>query len=714
MQLRTAHIITFLLTTIFLPLWQAHSQSVIVLNDTTDQYSVAYDKIEIYEDATQALTIRKISSPEFAFRFKRNNIQLPRNFNTQSAYWIRFTIRNECNTDKDWLFEYFDSSIEDIEFYVPDGKGDFIEYKAGNKQKFGAKFYKHKNFAFHIPDIKGQNLTFYARIKSDQLVFMYGVLRSYTRFVYYALNEYYFLGAFYGIILAMALYNLLLFLTVRDRTYLFYVLYVVCSGFLCMVMDGTGFQYLWPNHPEFNQKAFSIATFLMVIWAVMYTQGFVITQQNSSKLHFNLLELIIIIRLILFILSITLVPQLSQWVVIDVVVLLICYVSGIISYKTGNVATRYFVLGFTFLFLGFIISNLTVHSIMGISLPNNIFTVYSFNFGIVLEMILLSYALAERVRLIIKERSDAQTALIKQLEEKDQLKEKLNKELEQKVKERTAEIILQKEELEEKNIELKILYEEVHQNIEVAKLIQLSILPSVEQIRKQLPGFFCVYIPKDVVSGDFYWYEYKNKKAYLAAVDCTGHGVAGAFMSLIGYNLLNQIVRNPENALLNAAQILDKLNIGVIETLKQNQKDALSRDGMDINLCVIDTENHCLDYAGAVNYLYIIRDGELIKLIADPFSIGIPKSGQLSRFTNHHFKIQKNDLLIQYTDGFADQLGGDTGMKKFLYPKFREMCTHLFHMSTEQQEAHILKTFYDWKGHYEQTDDILVMGLRVT
>jgi len=688
------------------------AQTVVVLNDTIDQYSIAYDNISIYTDLTNALGIGLVSSDEFQQRFKKNTLQLPRNYNTKATYWLKFKIKNSSKSDKSWLFEYFDSSIEYLMFYAPNGRGGFIEYRAGNQLTFKSKFYKHKNFEFHIPDIKNKDLTFYASIKSNHLVFMYGVIRSYNRFINYALTEYYFLGIFYGIILAMAIYNFLLFISIRDKTYLFYVLYVLSSGFLCMVMDGTGFQYLWGNFPDFNTKAFPLATFLMVIWAIMYTQGFVVVK-SVTKVHFNLLEIVLIARLLIFILSLTLFPFLSDFVLIDLLALFICYISGIVSYNSGNSATRYFVLGFTFLFIGFIISNLTVHSILGFSLPNNIFTVYSFNFGIVLEMIMLSYALAERVRLIIKEKSEAQSEVITQLKTNDELKGKVNKELEEKVQERTIEISTQKHQLESKNQELEALYLEINQNIEVAKLIQLSILPPDDLIKTHIPNSYIVYKPKDVVSGDFYWFEYKYEKVYIAAVDCTGHGVAGAFMSLIACNILNQLVRNSENKDLNAAQILDLLNLNVIESLRQNSIGGHSRDGMDLNFCILDLKNRKLSYAGAVNYLYIIRDNELIKLVADSFSIGIPKNGEILKFSNHDFDLKPNDLLIQYTDGYADQLGGDNGQKKFLYPKFRSMFMDICNLSLAQQATVVSNAFEEWKGDYDQTDDILVMGIRI-
>lgn len=705
--------IKFLLfTLLLLKLSVSQSERVIAINDTLNQYEVAYSKIDILEDKTSALTISDIISEKYASKFKENNVQLPRNNNINAAYWLRFKIINNSERNKFWLFEYFDSSIQQIMFFAPDAKGGFNEYAAGNHLSFDNKYIYHKNFVFPISPIIGVEQNYYARIKSSHLIFMLGVVRSYERFASYALYEYYFLGVFYGIILAMAIYNFLLFLTIKDRTYLYYVLYVLSSGFLCAVLDGTGFHFVWPDFPQFNQNAFSLSLFLMSLWALMYTQGFV-SLKTATKFHFNILELVIIFRMCIFIIGQLFFPSLREFVVIDIFVLFICYVSGIISYKTGNTSTKYFVFGFTLLFIGYIISNLTINSIFGFTLPNNIYTVYCFNIGIILEMILLSYALADKIKVFIQEHHQTQTSLITQLKEKDEFREVLNKELEQKVVARTAELSKKTNLLEEKNTELSRLYEEVKDNIKVAKWIQESILPPDSLIKKHLHHNFVYYRPKDVVSGDFYWFYAKGSKKYIAAVDCTGHGVAGAFMSIIGYDMLNQIVRNTENEHINAAQILDKLNEGVIDTLRQKQRDAKTRDGMDINLCIFDTKTNIVNYAGAVNYLYIIRNNELLKLVADPFSIGIPKTGEIKMYTNHLFQLQSGDFVVQYSDGYSDQLGGNDGYKKFLYPRFRNLLLSICNYPVDQQYDVLDKVFTEWMGNWEQTDDILVIGTKI-
>lgn len=700
------------LVLLFLSFQFAFGHSIVNINDTIVQYEVAFDKLDFYEDKSCRLTIDDVNSEKFAENFRENKVQLPRNFNTNSAYWVRFVIKNNSERNKSWLFEYFDSSIQQILFFAPDGKNGFNEYAAGSHLPFSSKYIFHKNFIFPISPILGVEQTYYARIKSSHLVFMLGVVRSYERFTSYALSEYYFLGLYYGIILAMAIYNLLLFVTVKDKTYLFYVLYVLSSGFLCSVMDGTGFHFLWPTFPYFNQNAFSLALFLMSVWALMYTQGFV-SLKKATKFHFNILEICIIVRMLVFIAAQTCFPILREIVFVDIIVLFVCYLSGIVSYRNGNRSTKYFVMGFTLLFLGFIISNLTVNSIFGLSLPNNIYTVYSFNLGIVLEMILLSYALAHRIKTLMLENNESQMQLITELKEKDEFRDVLNKELESKVKARTIELSNKSNLLEEKNQELVRLYDEVKDNIKVAKWIQESILPTQEEINQYLSENFVLYMPKDVVSGDFYWFEEKGDRKYLAAVDCTGHGVAGAFMSIIGYDMLNEILRNPKNDAINAAQILDKLNLGVISTLKQKSKDSKSRDGMDINLCIIDTKNRKVNFAGAVNYLYIIRNKELIKLVADSFSIGIPKSGSIMPFTNHEFDLLPGDMVIQYSDGYADQLGGADGYKKFLYPKFRDLLIQISDKSVVEQHQIMKNVIIDWIGPWEQTDDILVIGTRI-
>jgi two-component system, sensor histidine kinase LadS len=530
----------FLVWVSFLP---SVASDVIVLSPNKNEYKANYQYIDLFEDKDKNLTIKDVASPAYESRFKPNYEELPRNKNTTSAYWIRFKARDDTDVSIKWLQEFFDSSIEKVYFYLPDGKGGFTETKAGNSYVFGNKKMQHKNFVFLLPDFEGKEITYYARIESHHLNFMLSVLRTYNRFTFYSLGEYYFLGIFYGLILAMALYNFFIYTTTRDRTYLWYVLYVISNALYCMSLDGTGFQYIWRNIPQFNPYASSVFLFVMVIWMLMYTLNF-LSLRALAPTFAKVLKFVVVFRAIIFVAEFSLVPNLKSILFFDAVPMAFMYLAVFFALRKGFKPAWYFAVGITFLFWGFVVSNLTVNSIFGFSLPNNILTVYSFNFGTVIQLMFLSFALADRIRVLKDEKDEAQLKTITQLRLNQELKDKLNRELEQKVEERTTEVMRQKQEMERQSIEIANLYKEVTDSIETSKVIQQSILPSESVMKMFLPHFFILYKPKDIVSGDFYWFYVKNHKVYIAAVDCTGHGVAGAFMSLIGYNLLNQIMKD--------------------------------------------------------------------------------------------------------------------------------------------------------------------------
>lgn len=281
--------------------------------------------------------------------------------------------------------------------------------------------------------------------------------------------------------------------------------------------------------------------------------------------------------------------------------------------------------------------------------------------------------------------------------------------LEQKVKERTEEVVRQRDENERQRLKLEDLYKAVTASIRYAKRLQNSILPPKEVINSICPDSFVLYKPKDIVSGDFYWFEKSEKANFFAAVDCTGHGVPGAFMSLVGANGLNTSIR--EHNATEPAQILDHLNKFVNEALNKSREENQIRDGMDIALCSIDYEKMELFYAGANNPLYIIRDGEFMIIKADKFAIGSFDPGS-KKYNQHKVQLKKGDVIYLFSDGYADQFGGERG-KKFLYNRFRQhlLSVHKEKMST--QKKYLQKTMFEWQGSYEQVDDILVVGVRI-
>ncbi|HVA99456.1 MAG TPA: PAS domain S-box protein [Bacteroidia bacterium] len=282
------------------------------------------------------------------------------------------------------------------------------------------------------------------------------------------------------------------------------------------------------------------------------------------------------------------------------------------------------------------------------------------------------------------------------------------------------EVEMQKNIIEEKN-------KDILASLRYAMGIQDAIFMDINGLQKIIPDSFILYKPKDIVSGDFFWYkslrtslsEESKKKlgiiedanlVVLAAVDCTGHGVPGAFMSIMSNILLNQTVKNPE--INSPAELLNYLQIELFRTFNQNSDRPVRQDGMDMAFCAIDFTKMEVVFAGANNPLLIIRNRELIEIKANKQAITAAVEYPEKPFENHVFKLQKNDCLYIFTDGFNDQFGGAKG-KKFKYSRFKELVLSLDKESMAAQKNIFEKTFDDWKGDVEQVDDMLVIGVRI-
>jgi ligand-binding sensor domain-containing protein/serine phosphatase RsbU (regulator of sigma subunit) len=291
-------------------------------------------------------------------------------------------------------------------------------------------------------------------------------------------------------------------------------------------------------------------------------------------------------------------------------------------------------------------------------------------------------------------------AYIKIRERKLRLEKKI---LEDKVNERTAEVV-------EKNKELDEINKDITASIRYAKRIQDAILPPDDFVKKHLPNTFVLFKPKDIVSGDFYWMEDKKDMVIFAAVDCTGHGVPGAFMSIVGHNLLDRVVG--EQKVTQPARILDELNRSISDTLRQTDlEDNTVRDGMDIAICSFDKKRGVLEFAGAYNPLWLIRNSELIEVKANKFPIGNSKANDGNKFTNHEIPLQKGDTIYIFSDGYCDQFGGPSG-KKFKASALRQLLINSQHLDMAQQRELLNRTIEEWRGAHEQVDDILVIGTR--
>ena len=281
--------------------------------------------------------------------------------------------------------------------------------------------------------------------------------------------------------------------------------------------------------------------------------------------------------------------------------------------------------------------------------------------------------------------------------------------------ERNVEINAQKEEILIQRDMLEELNEDVTASIRYAKRLQDAILPPDSYIKSTLSNAFVLYKPKDIVSGDFYWVHQIGDFAMFAVVDCTGHGVPGAFMSLVGNDALSIAVADMENP--EASNVLNLLNLEVTKRLHQDSDDNSVKDGMDIGLCIINKKTLELQFAGAYNPAYIIRKGALHEIKGDPFAIGMFVGEEVRPFTNNKYQLEKDDMVYVFSDGYADQFGGPRG-KKFKYKPFKEiLLTHSEDNADKQKEVldTRLTEWMLWEGRPEepQIDDVCIMGIRI-
>ncbi len=264
-------------------------------------------------------------------------------------------------------------------------------------------------------------------------------------------------------------------------------------------------------------------------------------------------------------------------------------------------------------------------------------------------------------------------------------------------------------ELTEKNMLISFQKQQITDSIRYASKIQKAVLPPKEFVTKIVPQHFILNKPRDIVSGDYYWTTQRGDESIIAVADCTGHGVPGAFMSMLGIAFLNEIVNKSSKT--SSHEILDQLRAHVMKSLHQTGKENESKDGMDIALCIINMQKKELQFSGAHNPLYLIRNNELTEIKADKMPIGISLRYN-QPFKCHQLSLQKDDLLYIFSDGYYDQFGGPN-KKKFSMRRFRELLLEIHQESMEQQQHLLDQHFLEWKGGYDQLDDILVMGIRV-
>jgi len=462
--------------TLFFVIFNASANDTLVLgeNDRAEEF-IPKEYLDIFEDQSGSLTINQISSPGFNAKFasyKSKNRTFAFIENTNSVYWIRLKIKSSNSPKNNYLIENSDLHIDNFAFYKPDPSGNgYTEEKAGFLLPFGIRKYPHKNFIFDLP-VDSTVKTFYFRVKShNHNPFIFKIKTS-VAFSGYSLNEYYLLGMFYGILAIMAIYNFLVFLSLKEPVYIYYVIYVICCGIISFGEDGTGFQYLWPDNPSINSYIALFAPLMLVISFSVYSKSFLELKRNVPILN-RILNWLIYGYVAFFLLDVFYL-KLNFDFPLYIIPFFVIYLASIECMRRGFRQARYYILGYSFMFVSIIF---LIFRMSGLIHWPDLFTVYSFNIGLVFEIVILSFALGDRIKIMKEENERSQRQVIEQLKVNEKLKDKVNQELEEKVKERTLE-------LNEKNTELEHAYEEIHRMNQLLESDNKVLKTNVKELTK--------------------------------------------------------------------------------------------------------------------------------------------------------------------------------------------------------------------------------------
>lgn len=673
----------------------------ITITDQYNDYEVLAFQTQLLEDPNGTLLFDEIIESD---NFNYQDPTKPINPNPDSYYWLKLDLKGDTNTLKKWVLEVYNVHINYLELYKPITEYDYAQTITGASIPFGNREYQHINFVFDI-DLKYNGIRpFYIRLKSKNPIWFQAHIKDQAYFSEYAVNEYGLLGFFYGILFIMMLYNLLIYFSTREKVYLYYVIYVASCAFLSMVEDGMGFAFLWNNTPAFGQYAVNFNRLLLLLFFVLYSREFLNSKNLLPKMDQALVgALLFYLTYFTVEHSFPIANYLGAYfplVNYSIFLLPFCivFLIGCIVWRKNYKPSKYFVLGFVLVLVSIVVVALrdrgfTVGSIIG-----NILLVYSLNIGIVLQIAFLSKSLADRLRFLKEENEKAQEEKIVQLEENERLKDSINKELEHKVAIRTKE-------LEEKN-------RNIMDSIAYAQRIQTAILPSKEKLKDMLGPYFVFFRPKDIVSGDFYWVHEIEGKVLFAVIDCTGHGVPGALMTVMAHNLLHEIV--VEQKFITPNEILNQLDKKLRSRIKQNPDEFSEQYGMEMGICLLDRNTGKLQYAGAIHDLLIVsKNKEEFVLRGDRFPVGESHLNPENKlFSLNEVTVLKGQKLYLSSDGYKDQFGGPE-QQKFMAEPFKSLLLNSSDQNFAEQFSTIKTTLETWQGSLPQIDDILVLCVRV-
>lgn len=710
---------TFLILALFLSVVELpmQAQELVKIDDEFDFLSLDKKKIIWYADSSKTLKLQDILQKDL-----KPLPQLNLGYNP-AKHW--FKVELDVKDIEQEVFLELSGLFEITNLYLQNGKTWKIQ-KSGIWNDFRDRKVKYRHFVFPLKFEKKGKYILYIEIYAQASVYVEAKLHNHRSFEQQIIWEECLYGIFYGAMLITFFYNLFLFFSLKDLTYLYYCIFLVLSLWLQFIIIGH-YLYFFGNHSYWIERSDQFV-FLFLVANYWLCISFLETRKNHKSIH-NIFLFFLLINLILgvigFFLPITLILTLTSLSVL--IAVLITLISGVILFFKGVKQARFFIIAW----IAYLLAATSIVLKNSGILPSNFFTENSLQLGSITQILFLSFALSDKINILRIARNKAEKKSRELSEKNKEMLKEQNKVLEQKVKERT-------QELQNSNQELQVLNEELHQNqeeivsqrdflnkqnklldrknfqiessIRAAEAIQQAILPYKEKLDSLLKDYFVINLPKDVVSGDFYWLNEIDGKIVLIVADCTGHGVPGAFMTLIGVNLLDKIVRLRN--ITNPADILEELHKEIHLVLKQEYTN--NNDGMDASAIIIEKvgDKNKITFSGAKNHLFYFSSEENKSSILK----GTRKSiggiqNETKQFQNHELILSQGSFLYLGSDGLEDQ--NNAKRKNFGRNKVKSLIQEVYHLSPSKQKQAFENALKEHMQDTLQRDDILWMGIRL-
>jgi serine phosphatase RsbU (regulator of sigma subunit) len=664
--------------------------------------------VQVFADTTNQMSISEIASLQNEFAtYAKDEF----NFNRiKTNYWLRIAIQGDSTrTNDEYFLQISYPLVDEIDFYYALNDGQWHRLQAGDMRPFNIRLIEHRTALFPVR-ISPATQTCYIRLYSETTTNTRLNLIEKSAFYEILQKEELGYGVFFGVLLLIVFNNLLYFFYIKDWGYLWYISFVLANLVFQASLSGHVFQYFLTDAAGWQNKWVAVFTTSGVLMGVAFAFVFLDIRRYSVR-TFRITVVAMLFQCLMLLASIlapyyVIMPAIKALSLLSVIFLIVV---AFMVWRKGNQAARFYLAAYCFYLIfaaAFILKTSNI-------LPENFVTVHGFEIAILLESITLSIALADKTRLernrIEQEKKEAQLEALR-------IQQEANATLEQRVWKRTKElndtvdelnqtlqvVNAQKTEIEDKN-------RDITASLNYAKRIQEASLTSLAQMRQYLPDSFVLFKPRDIVGGDFYCVEQIENCTIIIVADCTGHGVPGGFMSMLGINMFRQMV--VARRLTDPAAILQAMNEGIMRALRQDETH--NRDGMDAGICVINHQERTLLFAGARMPLYLLRNSGLITVKASRISLGGMQTSSDQSFFTHTFALDEPTQILLCSDGLQDQFGGSHG-RKFLAKQIKELYSSCLLRSADEQRQLFAQALHTWMGNnYRQIDDILVMGARL-